>query len=77
MASQTEVNQLIGRAMIESDFRGRLLKDPIGTAREAGIGLTPSQADFIGKIDPGQMDAVAAEFLKAAHWNEVDMRPLW
>ncbi len=77
MASQAEINQLIGKAMLESDFRERLLKDPTGTAREAKIVLTPAQADFIGKIDPKEMDAAAAQFLDAAHWSEVQMWPLW
>ena len=77
MASQAEINQLIGRAMLESDFRARLLKDPQGTARETGIGLTPREAEFIGQIDPGQMDAAAAQFLDAANWSEVQMWPIW
>lgn len=77
MATQTEINQLIGKAMLETEFRGRLLKDPVGTAREVGIGLTRNQADFILKIEPGKMDAAAAQFLSAANWSEVEMKPLW
>jgi hypothetical protein len=77
MASQTEINRLIGTALLQSDFRARLLKDPAGTAKEVGIELTSTQAKFIGQIDPGELDNVAAQFQKAAHWSEMQPWPVW
>ncbi len=77
MASQVEINQLIPTALLQSDFRARLLKDPVGTAKEAGIGLDDAQAKFISQIDPTALDGVAAQFLKVANWSETRQWPLW
>jgi hypothetical protein len=41
MASQVEINQLVGTALLRSDFRAKLLRDPAATAKEVGIALNP------------------------------------
>jgi hypothetical protein len=77
MASQAEINQLIGTALLESDFRARLLKDPAGTAKEAGITLTDGQARFIGQIDPDKLDEMAGQFVQVVNWSDIRTWPLW
>jgi hypothetical protein len=77
MASQAEINELIGTALLQSDFRARLLKDPAGTAKEDGIQLNEVQTKFISQIDPAALDEVAARFLEVAHWSETQMWPVW
>jgi hypothetical protein len=68
---------LIGAALPQSDFRASLLHDLAGKAKEVGIELTSAQAKFIGPIDPGEMDNVAAQFQKAAHWGGYQDWPQW
>lgn len=43
MATESEMHELIGRAVASSDFRAALLADPERTLREAGCQLTDEQ----------------------------------
>ena len=50
MATETELEQLLGKAILDSDFRRKLLEDPQGAACKAGIDLSATQAAAIGNL---------------------------
>lgn len=66
MATQTQMDQLLGRALFDNDFRKRLSVDPDKTAGELSCQLDAAQAARIRGLDPTALEQVAAEFQKAA-----------
>ena len=44
MATEQELYQVIGRAVVDSAFRARLAADPVAAAAEVGVALTPAEA---------------------------------
>ena len=62
MASQEELDRLVGRGMFDSGFLQQLLQDPEKTARSIGISLTQDQASRIRQIDPGAAADLAKDF---------------
>lgn len=51
MATREEIDQLIGKAVADTAFRGEFLKDPEAAAKGAGIFLTPKQVEQFKKAD--------------------------
>lgn len=47
----TELEQLVGRALLDPEFQGRLLRDPAAAAAELGIKLSDEQAMRVRKLD--------------------------
>lgn len=43
MATEKEMHELLGRAMVDADFRSALTADPAGAAAGLGITLTEEQ----------------------------------
>lgn len=43
MATEKEMHELLGRAMVDADFRSALAADPAGAAAGLGITLTEEQ----------------------------------
>jgi hypothetical protein len=62
VASQEELDRLVGRGMFDSGFLQQLIQDPEMTARSIGISLTPDQARRIRQIDPGAAEDLAKDF---------------
>ena len=54
MATEKEIHELIGRAVVDADFRASLVENPEQAVKEAGFDLTDEQlaalkrADFAG-----------------------------
>ena len=44
MATEQELHQLVGRAVVDKAFRARLAADPVAAAAEAGVTLTAEEA---------------------------------
>ncbi len=55
MASQDEIYQLLGKALIDADFRARLSTDPLGAAAGIGMTLTEEQAAAFRASDLSRM----------------------
>ena len=51
MATEKELSDLLGRALLDAGLRSRLLADPLGAARELGISLTAEQAAGLKATD--------------------------
>ena len=62
MASQEELDRLVGRGMFDSGFLQQLIQDPEMTARSIGITLTRDQADRIRRVDPGAAADLSKDF---------------
>ena len=62
MASQEELDRLVGRGMFDSGFLQQLIQDPEMTARSLGISLTPDQARRIRQMDPDAAKDLANDF---------------
>ena len=67
MATHQEMDQIVGKALLDSEFRGQLLKDPEKAAEEIGICLTLQQVGRIRKLDADVLDAIAVLFQNATH----------
>ena len=59
MASDKSLNAMIGRAVVDDNFRGRLLKDPEATVKAEGYDVGTDMLDKIKGIDPAAADAAA------------------
>jgi predicted secreted hydrolase len=62
MATQQEIDRLVGRALIDDEFRDRMLADPQATADSLGIRLEADQMARIRRIRPEEADRAAADF---------------
>ncbi len=51
MATDVELQELLGRALSDETFRARLLDDPLAAAAEAGYDLTPEQLAVLKAVD--------------------------
>ncbi len=65
MATQAQIERLIGRALTNPQFRALLLKDPQAAARQLRYKLDEAQEERIRQVDPGRADEIAAEFIRA------------
>lgn len=52
--------ELIGRAVIDIDFRNRLLADPVGTIEAEGYDIEPALLEQLKNLDPAAAAAAAA-----------------
>lgn len=62
MASQAQMDRLIGRALFSPDFRGLLLRDPEKAARTLRYRLDPNQLARIRSLDSEMLDRLARDF---------------
>jgi hypothetical protein len=77
MASDEEIDRLVEKALIDDDFRHRLLDDPRSTAKTLDIRLTDDQVTHIKGIDPKEADRVAEDFQSADKDSGVRTLGLW
>jgi hypothetical protein len=52
MASRRELHELVGRAIMDSEFMSRAKDDPIGAALSIGIQFTDAQAAWLSSNPP-------------------------
>jgi hypothetical protein len=75
MATQAQLERLIGKALLDNEFRAKLLGDPEAAAKNLRIRLEPVQIMRLGKVDPQAADNLAAEFRRmAAQTSDVPER---
>lgn len=69
MATQAQMDRLLGKAFFDNDFRRRLIEDPEKAARSLRYRLDPAQAARIRRLDAQTLEQVATEFRDAAGLN--------
>jgi hypothetical protein len=70
MATQAQMDRLVGKALFDGDFRKRLIDDPEKAARGLRYRLDPAQAARIRSLNPEELAQLAAAFVDAANLNE-------
>jgi Ribosomally synthesized peptide prototyped by Frankia Franean1_4349. len=65
MATQAQIERLIGRALVNPEFRTLLLQDPQAAAGKLRYKLDDSQVERIRGVDPETADALAADLARA------------
>jgi hypothetical protein len=63
MATEEEMYALIGRAVVDPEFRSKLAADPEGAAKEAGYTLTEEQLATLKAQEAGGLTTVLEERL--------------
>ena len=63
MATEKEMHELIGKAVMDSEFRKKLMADPESTIKEAGFELTEEQLAAIKDIEGKGLAAALDESL--------------
>jgi hypothetical protein len=70
MATQKELYELIGRAVVDAEFRAKLKADPAQAATEAGMTLSPEQVAQLQAVEGKGLAAVLDERLsKSLGWQ--------
>ncbi len=57
--SKASVEQVIGKLLIDADFRNALAANPVETL--AGFDLTPEEREALSKVDTASFEAAAGE----------------
>ena len=65
MATQAQMDRLVGRALFSTEFRALLLADPEKAARSLRYRLTDSQAARIRNLSAEELESLAADFVDA------------
>ena len=63
MATQKEMHELVGRAVVDEAFRAKLVANPEQAAKEAGFDLTPEQLNAFQATDLKGLGEGLAEVL--------------
>lgn len=63
MATQKEIHELVGRAVVNAEFRKKLMADPENTVKEAGFSLTDEQLKTLKSMDGKGLASVLDESL--------------
>ena len=63
MATQKEIHELVGRAVVDADFRKKLIADPEGTVKEAGYELSKEQLEALKSMNGKGLASVLDETL--------------
>jgi hypothetical protein len=54
--------RLVGKTMLDAEFRAELLGDPEAAAERVGASLTPDQVSLIREADPEEVEALVHDF---------------
>jgi hypothetical protein len=65
MATQAQMDRLVGKALFDGDFRKQLIDDPEKAARSLRYRLDTAQAARIRSLSADELAALAAEFASA------------
>lgn len=52
----SDIETVVGKALMDSKFRKVLLEDPEGTLKKKGIKLEPKQIEKIGRLNPESIE---------------------
>ena len=63
MATEKEIHELVGRAVVDADFRKKLMADPENTVKEAGYDLTDEQLKALKDMNGKGLASVLDESL--------------
>ena len=63
MATQKEMHELIGRAVVDAEFRKKLMNDTEKTAKEAGFDLTDQQLNALKSMNGKGLASVLEDSL--------------
>jgi hypothetical protein len=69
MATQAQMDRLVGKALFDGDFRKRLIDDPEKAARSLRYRLTEPQVARIRSLSVKELESLAAEFVEATDLN--------
>lgn len=50
--TKAQIQELVGKALTDTDFRSRLSGDPVAAARELGIKFSPKQVNALSTMSP-------------------------
>jgi hypothetical protein len=64
--TDSERARLVGRALLDDEFRSRLLEDPQKAARSLRIKLSPVEAVGVRRLDPQTLTEVAQQVQQLA-----------
>ena len=65
MATQAQMDRLVGRALFSAEFRALLVADPEKAARSLRYRLTGGQATRIRTLSAAELERLAADFVAA------------
>jgi hypothetical protein len=69
MATQAQMDRLVGKALFSEEFRALLLADPEKAARSLRYRLTEPQVARIQSLSAKELEGLAAEFVEATDLN--------
>lgn len=72
MATMSEMEYLLGKAIIEANFRAELINDPEAAAKRIGLTLTTAQAAAIKQIDASMFEQWASRFMALTDFTDPD-----
>jgi len=64
-----ELERLVGRAVLDKEFRDTLLANPAATAKNAGFILTPEEMANVQKFIMPSKHQFASEDVYLAYWD--------
>ena len=62
MGEKKGLYRLVGKTMLDADFRGWVLKEPEKAAESIGVSLMPDQISVIREADLGKVEVLAEYF---------------
>ena len=77
MATQAQMDRLVGKALFSAEFRTQLLADPEKAARSLRYRLTEAQAARIRSLTPDELTQLAVDFADAANLNNYQGIGFW
>jgi len=70
MATQKEMHELIGRAVVDDEFRKKLIANPESAVKEAGFSLTDEQLKQLKTAGDGKgLASVLNEIIPKNSWG--------
>jgi hypothetical protein len=61
MASNEEIQAIIGEAVTNEGFRSQLLEDPVAAVRDFGYELTEEQVEQLVNLDKGEIEGLLSD----------------
>jgi predicted nucleic acid-binding protein len=77
MATQAQMDRLVGKALFSAEFRALLLADPEKAARSLRYRLTEPQAARIRRLKADELAQLAATFADATDLNNYQGIGFW
>ena len=68
MATEKEMYELVGRAVVDADFRREMITDPGKAAEEAGYALTDAHAEAFKSADGTGIAEILEERFPKSWW---------